>query len=328
MNTIDSYFSYSRDPRTYADAKSVVSNELIGVELEYELIRETPGLIDERGLWEITIDESLRVLPGFQSLEFRFRQPLSGKDLITALRAMQKYLKDLPRGEGRCSERTGAHVHLDIRNLTTPQLATLISTCRVMDPFLFEYAGRERANNFYCVPMRDTLTEHISIIHACADPTLFQQHMEFNKYSSINVNPITEYGSIEFRHMPATRSMRRMLEWINMLLRIKQFAMTFDGNFDQYFKQVSGSRPSNIVRDILGPQSNLVLGDLTPQEADDMALESIRAAQDLVHALSMNAVSRTYTIAHPDSPLYAPIFKPASVKEASPEGNFYSKVIV
>lgn len=119
------------------------------------------------------------------------------------------------------SERTSIHIHMNVRTLTVAQLEALILTYMVFEKSLFSFVGNNRYNNIFCVPITETglgtqLTD------------LFNNNqvvLGWMKYTALNLIPIREKGTIEFRHLSGTQDIERLITWINIILSLKKFAL-------------------------------------------------------------------------------------------------------
>jgi len=119
------------------------------------------------------------------------------------------------------SERTSTHIHMNIRTLTVKQLEALIVTYLVFEKVLFNYVGNDRYNNIFCVPIVETdIGENLLGLIQNKNPSV-----DWQKYTALNLLPIMEKGTIEFRHLNGTGNIKHIITWINLILSLKKFAL-------------------------------------------------------------------------------------------------------
>ena len=121
------------------------------------------------------------------------------------------------------SHRTSIHVHLDVRGMTVSQVLGLLFTYAVVENLLFKFAGASRRNNIFCTPITETrLFTDLDIRNSKA---LFRHLQEtWQKYSALNVLPIAQFGTVEFRQMPGTKDVMKLCIWLDLLAKIRLFA--------------------------------------------------------------------------------------------------------
>jgi len=119
------------------------------------------------------------------------------------------------------TERTSVHVHMNIRTLTIEQLEAFLITYLVFEKLLFDFIGQDRSKNIFCVPLTETNNGLViqSIIR--------NKNLSFpwSKYTALNLLPIREKGTVEFRHMHGTKDIKKLMTWINIILCLKVFAL-------------------------------------------------------------------------------------------------------
>ncbi len=121
------------------------------------------------------------------------------------------------------SNRTSIHVHLNVQGLSIKQLLTLMFTYSVVENLLFKFAGANRRNSIFCVPITETrLFADLNI----SKSKYLRSHLTetWQKYSALNMIPISTFGTVEFRQMPGTRDVTKLCIWIDLLSRIRLFA--------------------------------------------------------------------------------------------------------
>lgn len=188
----------------------VDKNTYIGIEVETENVKR---FNQYSPYWRMIEDGSLRN---------------SGREFITPpIRAwrvehalVQLFNHEL-NSDIEFSERTSIHIHMNVRTLTVPQLETLIMTYLVFEKVLFNYVGNDRYSNIFCVPIVETdIGENLLTLVTNKHPDI-----RWQKYTALNLLPIMQKGTIEFRHMNGTGDVERLVTWINIILCLKKFAL-------------------------------------------------------------------------------------------------------
>ena len=303
-NEIGNLFGHPKDFKNYNSSNSLVlPKTLIGVEVEIEGMaailntlhsrkRSNPALSmykDNRGnwmfgggFWQIKTDGSLRN----NGVEF-VTDKLFGEDLIHALDELGEFLLD---NSCSISDRCGIHVHIDVRDLKPEEYERLILDYIIFEKILFKYCGINRQNNLYCLPFcrSDHYKRVMSdISHSIKSGKKFVGFISnFERYSALNLAATSKYGSLEFRQLPTTTDMSRVLDWINIIMCLKKNC--FDNNSDNLHKEISKHGFSNYLEHIFGKHSS-ILDDSEPD-----ILEGIRLVQEVINYNNLNSNCRDY----------------------------------
>ena len=189
--------------------KMIDNSSFIGMEMEIENVR-THTFIDP--IWQETRDDSLRN-GGREYISLPIPAKLAEKSL--------DYLfKRISLQEDSYTPRTSIHIHLNVRTLTVAQLKGLLLTYMVFEKTLFNWIGGKREENIFCVPLHsinltDLLIEKLEDI----------KNINWMKYTAVNLVPILEKGSVEFRQMVGTNDVGTIIKWINFILCLKIYAL-------------------------------------------------------------------------------------------------------
>lgn len=121
----------------------------------------------------------------------------------------------LSGNENNYSERTSIHVHTNCLDLTIEQVSSIFLLYQTTEDLLFEWVGRDRKDNIFCVPWSQTKLNYdiVTKIHN------FIQYMSVdrNKYTALNLVPLKELGTIEWRHMYGTDDMEVITRWLRII---------------------------------------------------------------------------------------------------------------
>jgi hypothetical protein len=186
---------------------------IFGIEVEVENVPNMTLQYQCTPYWGATADNSLRN----NGMEF-VSKPLRTTQIEGALTQLQKSLPVTHE----FSPRTSVHIHMNVRDLTLTQITTLVVLYTAMENVLFNWVGHDRENNVFCTKLIDT--DYIqTYINLNNNPTDVAHN--WNKYTALNLEPMTSKGTVEFRHMHGTIDIPRLCTWINILSCMKTYAL-------------------------------------------------------------------------------------------------------
>lgn len=265
----------------------LVDNSIpIGVEIELENIDHNDILI--KG-WVNHSDGSLRnngceFVTGVQI--YNNVLPLKGKDLVDALDVIYDHLTRF-EPDAEVSERTSVHIHIDFSEFTVDELSTFIILYTIFEKVLFEYAGMNRYNNLYCSPITADakLFQKISkSLYSHSLALVIQQACA--KYSAMNLHSLTKLGTIEFRMHRGSTDTSKILEWINILLSLRQYSKVFHkdggmfirGQLDVLPHDISNKGVNAFLKEVFGEYASVLITHNTY----DNLISGIRSAQTMI----------------------------------------------
>jgi hypothetical protein len=232
MDTVTKIFKI-KPPVQFKSAFKAVdcsNKELVmGVELEVEKTREldyyTAGYLS--GLWMFERDGSLRVGHGGEAYEF-ISKPVQMQFLLPEL---QKFFEYTKFDEENYSDRCSVHVHTNVTDFTQDMLASLSMVYTVVEDVLFQYVnhykaptmdGYNRDTNLYCIPWNQCRMNHRLVEKLFGNS---HAHLaRWQKYTALNLLPITTQGTVEWRHMHGTADMEKLTTWLNLIGSIMWYA--------------------------------------------------------------------------------------------------------
>lgn len=182
----------------------------VGLECEIEHIIDH-GKVNSN-VFNITTDGSLRN-NGYEYVSV----PLSVKDAVTGFRGLHAALV---KGPECFTHRTSVHVHANCCNLDATEVRSIVLTYALFEEAFFAMVDKSRRNNIHCVALTETYLP--SIYQLSLDSMISKWH----KYTALNLKPLTEYGTIEFRHMHGTSDLQLMTEWLDIIERLFTFKYT------------------------------------------------------------------------------------------------------
>ena len=227
LNKISKYFNlpalgqsqrdklFAKQDALYKNTRQLHNpNYIFGVEVEVENVREIEVHGEYANYWTTTADNSLRN----NGVEF-VSLPLRAEQLEAAF----VQLKNGINTNHEFSPRTSVHVHMNVRDMTINQINNMLIVYTVVEDLLFNYAGESRKNNVFCIRLQDT--DYIRLMQNFQDCPENTVH-SWNKYTALNLLPISDKGTVEFRHMRGTLDIDVLITWINLLSCIKTYAKT------------------------------------------------------------------------------------------------------
>ena len=237
LNKISKYFNlpqlgqsardkaFAKEDALYKNTKPLHNSRYIfGIEVEVEGITKNDPRGNYADYWTATTDNSLRN----NGVEF-VSAPLRADQLEGAFAQLKQSINT----NHNFSPRTSVHVHMNVRDMTINQINNLLIVYAVVEDLLFNYAGESRKNNVFCIRLQDTnYIDNMRLFQN--DPT--EAVHRWNKYTALNLHPIADKGTVEFRHMRGTLDVDVLLTWVNLLSCIKTFAK--DNTTSQIFQQV------------------------------------------------------------------------------------------
>lgn len=130
-------------------------------------------------------------------------------------------------GRSNYSERCSTHVHMNVQELSYDQLASLCLVYQTVEELLFSYVGDDRKDNIFCVPWNQCGLSYniVGKIASYEGKSVWPLRI-WQKYSALNMLPISEQGSIEFRHLGGTCDLKKIMGWINILSCIHKYSTT------------------------------------------------------------------------------------------------------
>jgi Putative amidoligase enzyme len=176
---------------------------LYGVELEIESAGGGgewvfPGIT-------ITTDGSLRN----EGREF-ITSPMTFSNLHHCL---ERFFKKSGVTAANYSERCSVHVHTNCRDLTLNQIKGLCLLYQVFERLFYKYAGADRDKNIFCTPWNQTMLSQKLL----SDDAFLHKLRDWQKYTGLNLLPLRDLGTVEWRHLPGTPDLEMIMNWCRLI---------------------------------------------------------------------------------------------------------------
>ena len=200
----------------------------LGFEIELEGIHGGRWPQNIEG-WVRKDDGSLR-----NGKEYIFAGPQSGDMALNSLRAMAAKMAEVGVDPTfRCS----THVHLDVRDLNWDQYERTILLYMVFEDMFFDHCQPYRRHSNFCVPFQsnDWLSQYFGQrVIGCENLAhKFNNLQMWPKYSGLNLQVTTTFGSIEFRGSHAIVDEAELIGLAQRMLYLKKFVVE-DESTDHY----------------------------------------------------------------------------------------------
>ena len=185
----------------------------IGMELEIEgETLPTEGHLasirskETAAVWAVHRDGSLRG----EALEYVLSSPVKPSELEGILKALWDKFSSVGT-RMRLSNRCSTHVHVNVSGYKINEITSVIALWTTLEEVLINWCGLDRTTNHFCLPSSQSSTVIRTWGRFLENGALdFPEGM---KYSALNLRPIMNFGSVEFRTMRASLTYEPLLDW-------------------------------------------------------------------------------------------------------------------
>jgi len=193
-----------RNYKLHPEYKMINPDLIVGLELEIEgWEHEEP---QHRG-FSFTSDGSLRG-PSIEAIT----KPTRSKFVPQLL---EGFFGHFEVSKKNYSERCSVHVHVNCQDLTKQQLRNVCMIYQAVERVLFSWIGEVREQNIFCIPWYqcNISSRFVYKFLSNTDETV----RRWQKYTALNLLPLREQGTIEFRHLEGTCDLHRITTWLNFI---------------------------------------------------------------------------------------------------------------
>lgn len=228
-----------------------------GIEIELEGI---PRIRNGLQYWELKGDGSLR-----DGGEFVSRGAQGGEDLFNGIDEIDSLLASASvRPTWRCS----THVHINARDLCGHQLRNVILAWAFYEKLMFRMSGIHRYRNNFCPAFgfaQSQIRNIANVWHETGRDFIHALAGCNSKYTSLNLAPLGQFGSIEFRISEPKYNRGQLLRLVNRFLALVEFASNFGGSNLEFVQTLIDTPVSDIFgkglpSDTLQPSDDLEVG--------------------------------------------------------------------
>jgi hypothetical protein len=258
----------------------------IGLEIEMEGRNLPLGALPPKD-WVMHQDGSLRG----ESAEYVFNGPKTRDATENALNELKMFLKGSTLA---FSPRTSVHVHVNATTMPILHVYNMICLYLLVEDVLIQFSGPERESNLFCLRFKDAE----ALLQMVTDGLENEQYLwnfdENNRYSSLNLSALRKFGSVEFRSMRGNLDKAFIMQWVDVLLRLRELSSEFE-NPRQIIREFSASGPKEFFARMKLP------GLEFQNKYSDSMYEGMRLAQDIAfaHNWDTTVVSKKKDDPHP-----------------------------
>lgn len=220
----------------------------VGLELEIEGVN-LPGFIDYTTpvtavAWKAENDGSLRG----ENHEYITNGAVKIVEVEGALSAL--WMAFSKNGSKlQLSNRCSTHVHLNCSMLSPKPITSLICLYAIVEEAVTHWCGESRVSNPFCLRIVDSS----STVETWED-YLSGDRVEFSngmKYNSLNLKPLFNMGSVEFRALRGADNPDIVLKWVNFLWALREEARTTYQNPLKLAQDVSARGVLGVIEGIV-----------------------------------------------------------------------------
>lgn len=254
-----------------AEVFEIPPNRLTDGELGVEIEVEGEHLPTKLKYWVCTRDGSLND----SGMEYVFVKPLS---VATSFMALEELKARYKANESTIhdSVRAGIHVHMNMQKYSIVQLHNIITTYLLFEGLLVNFCGEEREGNLFCLRASDAKSIIHLIRNACKQASFRSYGDENFRYASMNLCSLWKFGSLEFRSMRSTPDFESVKNWINLLISVRDFALSFESP-DKIIHSLSEGGFHKFAEDCF--RGNLHLFNKSEDEITEYITKGVRSVQ-------------------------------------------------
>jgi len=244
---------YEQEDSIWTNTIPVVNKQYIfGLELETENVQPkySTDVVKYENYCKAEVDNSLRN----HGIEF-ITVPLKAYQIEHALDQLHS-IWNVSKLEW--SSRTSTHVHVNARDLDLNQILNFVLIYCAVEKLLFNWVGKDRDKNIFCIPLYKTRYNH-AIGNLSLDPVNVIHN--WNKYTALNLLPLEQHGTLEFRHLYGTWDKKIIITWTNLISCIKKYAknITTHNLKEEIFSLNTTSDYEGFVRNVFDKYAELIL---------------------------------------------------------------------
>lgn len=245
---------------------------LVGI--EHELENSSSEDMDwSSDYWKAESDGSLRM----RGIEYVLKAPLAGVELQHAINTLSRYVR---RSDMQANERTSTHLHIDARDMNVKQLVTFFVVYTTFERAIFSLCDQSRMDNNFCVPTYKSggVIGRVRAVNNDPDSVSRMQELASSdyRYAAMNMAALQRFGSLEFRMRETLVDDDQLIDWINIFLSIKDFAMMHGNSpVEDVIARLSKMEQARVTKFIFGEKLAMLLGrahDIRSSVGEGLAL--------------------------------------------------------
>lgn len=258
----------------------VADKKKFGVEIECE----GTDLPNDVFGWNAIAEGSLRG----ESKEYVVDGAVDFLELDTRLSILAKEAAAHGTVVNEASHRASTHIHYNVQHRTLKEITGSILCFLMVEPVLMRLAGPMRDGNLFCLPTYD-----------CGDMPVYMgrlgSHIEMygqvanldhrGKYSSLNTNTLTRFGTLETRVFPCSVNKPRVLQWA----RVVDGIMTRGAAFNNWKHEISTfyENPRGLLGTVFTPR---MIDGFSDHQLNEMVELGAENAWDSAHSMETSVL--------------------------------------
>lgn len=250
----------------------------VGIEIEVEGKR-LPNNVKH---WRRDHDGSLR---GEETAEYVMIKPMTlngAKIALTHLRrayeANNSVIDD--------SVRAGIHVHVNMQEMNMIQVYNMIVAYQIIEPALIKVCGEGREGNLFCLRATDAMYIQRALVDVAKNKSWRRLVTDNLRYAALNVKPIGQYGSLEFRALRSTNDFDRVHLFAKMLVNLRNAASQYNSPTDLVASFSEGDA-RGFLSHLVGEGGAALIRTVPRYKV--LMTEGVRNAQLVAHAADWDA---------------------------------------
>lgn len=218
----------------------------IGIEIEVEGENIPKAAF---GIWKCEPDGSLRG----DGMEYITKRPVPVGDIKGHMEEMNAEFAKL-NAKAFDAHRGSIHMHVNVQPHTVEELFGLLFKWTMIEGLWMHMCGPTRENNLFCTQGGSTgdIQQFCREMLKCHRTDSYHRWPERGKYSSLNTNPVSTYGSVEFRTFASTIDADTVVKYARWCDNMVDVGTSTDlGNLTKEWKSVL-DEPLAFVASIFG----------------------------------------------------------------------------
>ncbi len=206
----------------------------IGIEIELEdpMFPSTPPVPK----WKVKGDGSLRGRSG----EFVLDPPKPIQTCIEALGELRLWC-DIHKLALDFTPRTSVHIHYNMTDKNISDIYKVLMVYFLLEEILVKWsANPKRIGSNFCLRLCDSDTVLMKLLDAKTTRHFKQVIKDNIRYSALNLNSLSRFGSLEFRSMEGNLDVTRISNWMLQIEKLILMACEFKQKEDilEFFEKV------------------------------------------------------------------------------------------
>lgn len=252
----------------------------VGIEIEMEVEQGINWTNSIKETWHITTDGSLK---SDWAYEVVLKKPIPLENVsfeVEKLKAfIAKYTKIMP------SIRAGIHVHINMHDSTLAQVFRMMMCYYPLETALTKFCGEGREGNLFCLRARDAEYVLDAIRDAVEVEDMYLLRTNSLRYAALNFQSLFKFGTLESRALATTPDLSKIVEWCDILMKIKKYSREVD--CWEHINNISGEGPRNWMANVIGEEYTQMI-EYPGMEGD--IIRDVRNMQHTCHSLKMKGV--------------------------------------